>query len=198
MITDWLMVGITIVYVVATIAICLANIKSAKATREQVAEAKRQFEENNRAFVTVTFEIIRNGLLVLNMHNHGHQIANNVTIKINQDFIDSLSNNQAPEKLCKSSFTLGIDKGWYVFLGSQLDLDHISSIPLEIMVYYSDTFAEYSESTTIDLKQYMWSIIYNSPIEDTYNEMKKMTKSIQSIDKSVQRLQQNITDLEQN
>lgn len=47
-ITDWLMVAITAVYVIATILICRANIKSANATREQVAESKRQFEETRR------------------------------------------------------------------------------------------------------------------------------------------------------
>lgn len=47
-ITDWLMVAITAVYVIATIFICHANIISAKATREQVAESKRQFEETRR------------------------------------------------------------------------------------------------------------------------------------------------------
>lgn len=47
-ITDWLMVGITFVYVVATIFICIFNGRSAKATREQVAESQRQFEDNKR------------------------------------------------------------------------------------------------------------------------------------------------------
>ena len=48
LITDWLMVGITAVYVVATIFICIYNGRSAKATREQVAESERQFEETKR------------------------------------------------------------------------------------------------------------------------------------------------------
>ena len=39
---------ITVVYVVATIAICQANIKSAKATREQLEVSKTQFEETKR------------------------------------------------------------------------------------------------------------------------------------------------------
>lgn len=51
--TDWIMIAITAVYVIATIFICIFNYRSAKATREQLAESKRQFEENNRAFVTV-------------------------------------------------------------------------------------------------------------------------------------------------
>lgn len=47
-VTDWLMVGITFVYVVATIFICIFNGRSAKATREQVLESQRQFEETKR------------------------------------------------------------------------------------------------------------------------------------------------------
>lgn len=39
---------ITVVYVIATIFICFANIKSAKATRDQIAESQRQFNENRR------------------------------------------------------------------------------------------------------------------------------------------------------
>lgn len=48
MITDWLMVGITFVYVAATIAIWLANHKSARATEKQLIESKRQFDETKR------------------------------------------------------------------------------------------------------------------------------------------------------
>ena len=44
-VTDWLMVMITFVYVVATIMISKANIESAKATREQLEQSKKQFVE---------------------------------------------------------------------------------------------------------------------------------------------------------
>ncbi len=43
-----LMVIITFVYVVATVAICWANIKSAIATRDQLAESKKQYNETKR------------------------------------------------------------------------------------------------------------------------------------------------------
>lgn len=48
MITDWLMVIITAIYVGATIFIYHANSVSAKATRDQLEESKRQFEETKR------------------------------------------------------------------------------------------------------------------------------------------------------
>ena len=57
MITDWLMVGITGIYVIATIFICIFNGKSAKATREQVAESHRQFEETKRLQVMPFLQI---------------------------------------------------------------------------------------------------------------------------------------------
>lgn len=64
-VTDWLMVGITAVYVVATIFICMANAKSANATREQFTESKRQFDETQR-LATMPFlslEYIKDGTL---------------------------------------------------------------------------------------------------------------------------------------
>ena len=47
-ITDWLMVGITVVYVIATVFICWANFSSARASKAQVEESKRQYEETKR------------------------------------------------------------------------------------------------------------------------------------------------------
>ena len=46
-----LMIVITFVYVVATIMICIFNGSSARATREQVSESQRQFEETKRLTV---------------------------------------------------------------------------------------------------------------------------------------------------
>ena len=47
-ITDWMMVGITLVYVFATIAIWKANKKSAEAALNQLSESRNQFEESKR------------------------------------------------------------------------------------------------------------------------------------------------------
>ena len=40
--------------------------------------------------------------------------------------------------------------------------------------------------------------VYDSPTEDTYQEMKKMTKSIQSMDKSIQKLQKRMDAFDSN
>ena len=49
-VTDWLMVGITVVYVGATIGIFVANKKSAKAAEKQIQQAKEQLKESERQF----------------------------------------------------------------------------------------------------------------------------------------------------
>lgn len=71
--TDWLMVIITTVYVIATIAICIANFKSPKATKEQLDESKRQYEDNKRLEIMPCFflgfnnENLPNGLVELDI-----------------------------------------------------------------------------------------------------------------------------------
>lgn len=191
-ITDWLMVGITLVYVIATIAICRANINSAKATREQVAETKKQFEEEHRAFVTVTFEIIRGGLVVLHIENHGRRVAKNVQVAIPSDFIENLPNiedMQRVRNLCSSSFTLGIGQSWYIFLGSHIELKKMGERLLDVVVSYKDSFSCYKECSSIDLNQYSWPLIYDSPTADIYREIKNVTKSLQGIDKAANKIQ---------
>ena len=72
--TDWIMIGITAIYVIATICIFIANKKSAKAAEdqleatknqvetsktqfeEQLAETKRQYEETKRLSVMPYFQ----------------------------------------------------------------------------------------------------------------------------------------------
>lgn len=57
-ITDWLMVGITAVYVLATIAICMANIRSAKSAKEQILESKHQYSETQRLQVMPYLQLL--------------------------------------------------------------------------------------------------------------------------------------------
>lgn len=52
-----LMVLITAIYVIATINISNANIKSAEATREQINESRRQFDETLRLQVIPVFQL---------------------------------------------------------------------------------------------------------------------------------------------
>ena len=60
---DWAMVIVTGIYVVATIFICWANIKSAKASKEQLCEMQRQYTEANRPIIEVEFHYIQKNMV---------------------------------------------------------------------------------------------------------------------------------------
>ena len=88
-------------------------------------------------------------------------------------------------KLCTSSFTLGVGRKWYALLGSHIELEKLSKVPLIVDISYSDNIGEHHETTKIELDQYLWSIIYNSATDDSAQELKKITKSLQAIEKKL-------------
>lgn len=189
--TDCLMVIITTVYTIATILICIANIRSANAIREQIAESVRQFNEENCAFVTVNFEIIRGGLAVLHIQNHGKRIANNVRIIVALAFINNILDDGSKgcfEKLYDATFTLGIGQSWYISMGSHIHLQKLSEEILEIDISYVDNISEHNEVITIDLKQYFWALLYDSPETDMSQEIKNIAQGIKSINSTLKKM----------
>lgn len=181
---------ITFVYVVATIVICRANIKSAVATREQVSEQKKQFEEENRAFITIDIEIIRSGLLALRIQNHGKRIAENVKISISSAFLDNIPDEKDRGnmmKLCTTSFSLGINQFFYVNMGTHLDLYQLEKELFVVEVSYNDYNSNYSDKQIIDFHQYSGRLIYESPIQDIYQEMKKVVRELSETNKLIKK-----------
>ena len=111
---------------------------------------------------------------------------NSTKIRIVPEFINNIrddTDKKLIKELCRASFTLGIGRKWYACLGSHLELEQLSQVPLALDISYSDNQGRHKETTTIDLKQYFWSLIYDSPMVDANVELKKMAKSLQSIDR---------------
>lgn len=102
-----LLVLITTIYVIATISISNANIKSAEATREQITESRRQFDENLRLQVIPIFQI-------------------SIDTDARTPYMDELSFSlfsQEREMLCRQSFfTLSIEN---VGAGTAKDIRYI-------------------------------------------------------------------------
>lgn len=107
-----LMVVITFIYTIATIFICVFNLKSAKAAREQAAEQKRQFDETNRPVVDFTIEPMQGAALGLVFQNTGKKLAREICVEINDDFINKLEEGRQRYivNLTKSNFILGINQ----------------------------------------------------------------------------------------
>lgn len=179
-----IMIILTAVYVLATIFIWLSNRSSAIATRDQIKESHAQFVDANRAFVNIDFEIVRDGLYVLRIMNNGNRTAQNVKIEISNEFIDIVPNSACSEhihSLTSSNFAIGIGQAWYVTIGSIGDFETLALKAIVINYFYSDCFSTYCETKEIDISQYRWSLIYNSPINDIRGYVKSFSESVKKI-----------------
>lgn len=193
-ITDWLMVIITLVYVIATIFICVYNVKSVKAAKEQIDVTKtqiktmvEQYNSVNRPLVSIRFDIIRSGLLCFIIENNGPLLAENVQIKINKEFIENIKNNDEKsllERLNTAVFYLASKQKETVFFGGILDFDNISQKVAKVNISYN-TYNEYAE---IDINQYRFSMIYSSPLEDISQNLKKIKENSETFHKNLIRI----------
>lgn len=103
-VTDWFMVVITLVYVIATIAIWRANNKSANATEKQLKESRWQFIEAQRLQYLPYLEILvtRNATdfldadlsLVISSHRANEATATDLQIKIKNIGLGAAKNIQ--------------------------------------------------------------------------------------------------------
>lgn len=190
-IADWLMVGITVVYVVATILICWANIKSARATREQVAESKRQFDEENRAYITYSFIYEKRAFYGLRFTNHGKRVARNVQIHLKQEFIDSLNEDgfvSSLNALNKKRSILGVEQSFDIYVGTSQFRDNQHKLPIEGEIVYSDDKGEYREPFFIDFNNYPPIFSVDGVDEDIRAEIKQQTKELAKIQKALNSL----------
>ncbi len=174
--TEWLMVIITAIYVVATIVICYFNGKAAAAAKKQTDEMIRQYNLSNRPYITIHFDVIRSGLLCFVIENEGTSSAHNVSVKINKKFIDGLENENDKERLEKfadAALYLVSKQKIYLLLGGQPSFSKLAENIAEIDIEYDD----FKEHTTIDLNQYGMLLIYDSPVEDISQYIKKIKEN---------------------
>lgn len=191
MLTDWLMVIITAIYVVATIFICIFNGKSAKAAHDQTEASRQQTKEMidqynavNRPIVTVRFDIIRSGLMCFIIENEGPQPAKDVKVVINQEFIDNISNSDERKMLAdlnNATFFLASKQKLTVLLGGNSAFSDIAKEIAKIDISYNG----YAEHTEIDINQYRFLLIYNSPVEDISQHLKKIKENEEKFHKSL-------------
>ena len=181
----FIMVVLTFVYVSATIILCVFNFRSAKATREQVVEQKREFDEKNRPIVNAVFAIVRSGLACIEFSNSGTKVAEKVQIQINEEFLELLSSNEreALKNIKNSVFRIGINQKWHALIGAHFELRNLGTKPLIINISYCDDNKNYCESVNIDLNAYMWTMIYDSPEEDARNVLKSLADTMEKINK---------------
>ena len=192
MLTDWLMVIITFVYVVATIFICVYNSKSAKAADEQTQEMKRQSFLTNRPILSMEMVYIRRAFFALRITNNGNQTAFNTIIEINQSFIDSLPEKNFKDLLSKNKNkvkNIGVGQSYDIFFGSNKFLELENKLPISgRIIYCGNDNSTYAEDFKIEIGNYATFFSVDSDIDDLKKEMKNQTQEIKRLVRAIEYL----------
>ena len=112
---------LTLLTAIATFITCWCSFISAKATRAQVEEMRRQYKEENRPFIGTELTYVRRTFYGIKFINHGKQPAYHVKIQFDRSFIDSL-----PEKVYQTLLLeqegreciIGINQNYTIFVGT--------------------------------------------------------------------------------
>ncbi len=186
MLTDWIMIIITTIYVVATIVICISNKRSADAAKEQTSEMIKQYNENNRPYIIVKFEIIRSGLLCFVVENVGSMPAIGLEIDLCREFINNIPDERMVGRVTEfvesKDIYLAPNQRMYITLGGQGDFNEISNVVAKFVVRYS---GRYENVYFIDLKQYRYMLTYESAEADIAFYVKKMHESEERYNKEI-------------
>ena len=189
MTTDWLMVIITFVYVVATILICIFNAKSAKAAREQTEQMRFQFLQTNRPVVTVEIVYLKRLFWVLRFTNHGVVTAYNTIIALNQDFIDSIPEENFRRIVndeVKKIRTIGVNQHYDIFFGGEGFRAMNKGTPITGRVSYRGTpDAIFADDFRIEISDYATFYSVDSELDEIKNALKEQTEELERIRQSI-------------
>lgn len=188
---DWAMVVLTAIYVLATIFICYFNYGSTKASREQAAEMRRQYEEENRPYITVELIYERKAFYGLRFSNHGKRLADHVRIQLDQAFVDSLNEpsfRATLERTKGKECIIGIGQHYDLYFGTNKFRENTEKSALSGQVTYQDGSRTYTEAFSIDFDSYATFFSVNSAADDFLKEMRAQTKESKGIKEALQQL----------
>ena len=180
---------ITAVYVVATVFICWANIKSANASKAQLKEMQRQFRSINRPIISVEIVHLRRMFWVLRFTNYGTQTAFNAKIIIDSEFIESLSEPEYKEIVKDNNGkikTIGINQSYDLFIGANSFRNRDAHVPIKgIIHYWGIDNSEYKEDFIIETQNYATFFTVNTDNDDLMEKLKEQNEELKNINYSL-------------
>lgn len=154
---NWFLVGVTVIYTVATIAICWANWRSASAAKGQTEEMIRQYRDSKRARIAIRFDkkyaVDRNIVL----KNVGKEDADEVTISVDEEFMRELQRVWANPPLkvgISSTIHIAAGQEFWFFVGFSDIVDKMKITKTNVRVRYRAISEYYEEVANIDFSQY--------------------------------------------
>lgn len=190
---------ITVIYVVATILICWANIKSANASKIQLKEMRRQYDEENRPNIEVEFLYEKRIFYGLRFINHGKCTAQHVKIKLDSAFVNSITEEHFSNLLRKhggKECVIGVSQHYDLFFGTNKYRENPNKVAATGTVYYQANGKTYQSDFSVDLEHYATIYSVNSEQEDLLDKIKKQTYELRGIKQAIQNLEVNLNQEE--
>lgn len=188
---EWVMVIITAVYVIATIAICIANFCSANASKKQLKEMQRQFEEENRPNIETEFHFERRRCFIVRFINNGRITAQNVNVRLDQKFIDSLPEQSFKDLVAKQkdkTCVIGVGQHYDLYIGSAKLRENSNWEPVTGKITYQAKGQTYENDFYIDIENYMTFFSTNTEQEDIIKHLKECKDALRDINNSIKTL----------
>lgn len=191
-ITDWMMVFVTIAYVVATVFIFRANKKSAKAAEIQIDEMKRQFAENNRPVIEAEYFSSHGSFFGIRFVNHGNHTAQKVLINLSDEFINSIEAvdsfgtiKSLRDQLAKEK-VIGINQHYDLFLGKIDDFKKIKiKVPAHGKITYFFSTKKFETDFYFEFENYVPYTI-SSKDEDLLKGVNELSHQIRELNNQIQ------------
>ena len=185
------MFWITFIYVIATIAICYFNYCSAKASRDQLEEMKKQQKENNRPIIVIEVVHINRAILGFRLTNEGNRIANDVSVDLSDEFIQSIEEHTFKTLLINQKgkkCIIGAGRHYDLFFGSNEYLKNENKVTASGVISYMDNaHQEYKESFSIDLYDYATMFSVDGHEEKIEKLLKEQNQKLEAISKNIKK-----------
>lgn len=196
MTSDWAMVLITTIYVIATCFICWANIRAANASKSQLLEMQRQYAEENRPIITVEVIYVKRCFYGFRFRNAGKLIANDVQIQFSQEFCDSLEDTYKRFicKLHQQTCIIGVGQQYDIFFGGPNYHSVQNKVPATGTIKYSNGGKAYSDEFSIDLDSYATFYSVDSEVEDYMKAMKKLNSSLEKVSNNLAEIKSSLSE----
>ena len=156
---NWVMVIITGIYVIATIAIWRANSKSAKAANQQLVEMKNQFNINDSPSIEVEFHhFVKEAAIGIRVINHGKHTAQKVRVEYSKEFLEEIESLETGyyKSIKDKECVLGVEQYTDLLVVKNQEVEGLESKPTICgKVFYSFRNKDYSTDFYFDLENYI-------------------------------------------
>ena len=165
----------------------MANIKSAKASKEELAEMKRQYADENRPRIEIEFCYERRTWYIVRFINHGRLTAQHVKIILEEEFIVSLPEpgfQDTLRKQRKKEFIIGVGQHYDLYIASNELRGNPNIKPVTGKLSYQDESGKYESDIYIDLENY--ATFFSSTSDDPMvKELKNIKKEIEGLKRAI-------------